>query len=186
MSSHRDSTPATTSLHRCTPSYVKTLPVLDFPFQTLPDIFAPASTVLRLGDGNQMYAFQWCYLRREGDGRGIVKSFDAASLSEARVKAMPLALGRLSKWLHFNNARPRTVGRLLEELGHLLFWADQPLHANRFEALLSDADLALEALKNYHTYLRNQFQSHQLTSSTASQRDHGAIACLSEIHGRVY
>lgn len=174
----------TSQWQRCTPTYVNTLPVLDFPFETPPDIYSPASTVLRLGDGSRIYAFQWCHLRREGKGRNT--SFDEASLSEARVKAMPLALERLSKWLHFNNARPRSVERSLHELGSLLSWADQPQHAGRFEALLGDPDLALEALKGYHTYLRNQLQSHQLASRTASKRDQGAIACLSELHGRVY
>lgn len=169
---------------RCSPSYIRTLPVLDFPFQTLPDIYAPANTVLRLGDGTQKYAFRWCYLRRDGGGQRMITSFDTTSLSEARVKAMSLALGRLSKWFHFNNARPGSVGRSLDQLGHLLSWADHSQHAGRFEALLSDSDLALEALKGYHTYLRNQLQSHQLVSAGA--RDQGAIACLSEIHGRVY
>lgn len=171
---------------RCTPSYVKTLPVLDFPFDTSPDIFAPASTVLRLGDGSQIYAFQWCHLRREGEGRGVIKSFDIDSLSEARAKVMPLALERLSKWFLFNNTRPRSVERSLHKLGFLLSWADQPQHAGRYEALLSDPVIALEALKGYHSYLRNRLQNHQLTPATASDRDQGAIACLSEIHGRVY
>ena len=171
---------------RCTPTYVKTLPVLDFPFETPPDIYSPARTVLRLEDGSQVYAFQWCHLQREGEGRGAIKSFDVSSLSDERVEAMPLALERLSKWLRFNNSRPETVKRLLLGLGSLLFWADQPQHAGCFEALLSDPDLALVALKAYHTYLRHQLQSHQLTHSTLGGRDQDAIACLSEIHGRVY
>ncbi len=171
---------------RCTPIFVRTLPALNFPFETPPDIYAPASTVLQLGDGVQVYAFQWCYLRREGEGRGAIRSFDVTSLSEVRVKAIPLVLERLSKWFDFNNARPRTVERALREIGSLLAWADQPQHAERFEAVLGDPDLALEALKGYHTYLRNQLQAHQLAIRTAGERDRGAIACLSEIHGRVY
>jgi len=171
---------------RCTPTYIKALPVLDFPFVTPPDVYAPASTVLRFGDGNKVYAFQWCYLRREGKGRGVIKSFDVSSLSEARVNTMPLVLERLSKWFRFNNARPRSVERVLHEFGFLLSWADQPQHAGRFEALLGDPALALEALRGYHTYLRNQLQSHQLASRTASERDQGAITCLSEVHGLVY
>lgn len=47
---------------RCSPAYIKTLPVLDFPFETLPDIYDPARTVLRFPHGPQLYAFQWCYL----------------------------------------------------------------------------------------------------------------------------
>ena len=169
---------------RCIPSYIKTLPVLDFPFVTPPDIYAPASIVLRFGDGSRVYAFQWCYLRREG--KGPVTSFDVSSLSEARVKAMPLVLERLSKWLRFNNAKPTSACHSLYLLGGLLSWADEPQHAGRFEALLGDPGLALEALKGYHTYLRNRLQSHQLTSTTASKKDQGAIACLSAIHGRAY
>lgn len=169
---------------QCTPLYVGTLPILDFPFETPPDIYAPASTVIRTGEGHQIYTFQWCYLRRDGKGR--TTSFDITSLSEARVKALPLALERLSKWFRFNNSRPRSVGRSLRELGSLLSWADKPQHAGRFETLLSDPVVGLEALKAYHTYLRNQLQSHQLASGTASSRERGAIGCLSEIHGRDY
>lgn len=177
----------TADLQRCTLTYIKTLPVLDFPFVTPPDIYAPASTVLRLGDGAKLYAFKWCYLRREGEGqRGVITSFDVSSLSEVRVKAMPLVLERLSKWFRFNNSRPQSVKRLLGNLGALLSWADQPQHAGHFEAVLSDPDLALEALKGYHTYLRNQLQSHRVTSETAGQAEQGAIACLSEILGRIY
>jgi hypothetical protein len=172
--------------NRCTPSYVKTLPVLDFPFEQLPDIYAPAGTVLRLAEGKKVYAFQWCYLSRDGEQRGVVKSFDASSLSEKRVKAMPLALERLSKWLRFINARPRTAGETLALLGKLLLWADQPEHAGRFEEILSNPDLALEALKGYHTYLRSRLQSHLLDPTTAAHRDQKAIAILSEIHGIDY
>lgn len=171
---------------RCTPSYVKTLPVLDFPFEQLPDIYAPASTVLRLTNGKQVYAFQWCYLRREGEDRKGLKSFDVSSLSEARAKTMPLALERLSKLFRFNNARPSTIEATFALLGLLFFWVDQPQHAGRFEKILSDSDLALEALKGYHTYLRNRVQSHVLHPLTAALRDQKAIACLSEIHGVNY
>lgn len=171
---------------RCTPSYVKTLPIIDFPFEQLPDIYAPASTVLRLSNRRQVYAFQWCYLRREGEDRKSLKSFDVSSLSAARVKTMPLALERLSKWFRFNNARPSTIGTTFGLLGQLLSWADQHQHAGRFNEILSDSDLALEALKGHHSYLRNRVQSHVLQQLTAAQRDQKAIACLSEIHGVNY
>ena len=168
----------------CTPTFVRALSVLAFPFEAPPANYAPASTVLQFGDGHRIYAFQWVYLRREGNGRNT--RFDIASLSEARVKAMPLVLIRLSQWFNFNNARPMTVDRSLRNLGCVLAWADQAEHAGSFEKLLSDPDLALDALKGYHTYLRNQLQSHQLAPSTAGFKDQGAIASLSAIHGRVY
>jgi hypothetical protein len=99
---------------------------------------------------------------------------------------MPVVLERLSKWFLFTNARPRSVERSLHKLGFLLSWTDQPNHAGRYETLLSDPGIALEALKGYHSYLRNQLQSHRLASVTAGDRDQGAIACLSEIHGHAY
>lgn len=171
---------------RCTPNYVKTLPVIDFPFDHLPNIYAPASTVLRIATGKPVFAFQWCYLRRKGENLGVVKSFDASSLSEARVKAMPLALERLSKWFRFNDARPRTIEATFAMLRLLFFWMDRPQHAGRFEDILSDGNLALEALKGYHTYLRHRVQSHLLKPSTAAGRDQKLITCLSEIHGIDY
>ena len=171
---------------RCTPGYVKTLPVLDFPFEKLPDIYAPASTVLRIAQAGQVNVFLWCYLSREGEHRGVIKSFEPASLSEARVRAMPLALERLSKWLRFKNTRPRTAGETLALLGRLLLWADQPEHARHFEEILSNSNIALEALKGYHTYLRSRSQSHLLDLGTAALREQMAIACLSEIHAIDY
>lgn len=172
-----------THWQRCTSAYLKTLPVLDFPFETLPDLYSPARTVLRFAHGSKVNAFQWCYLRREGDSRGVLKSVDVSSLSEARVKSMPLALERLSKWFRFKNTRSRTVEEMLQMLGRLFAWADQPQHAGRFEELLSNSDLALAALRAHHTYLRDTVQNHLLSQSTAGSRDQTAIACLSEIHG---
>lgn len=169
---------------QCTRDFVAPLPVLHFPFETPTDIYAPASTVLRFDDGSAVYAFIWCYLDREVSGNK--SRFNPSSLSEARVQAMPRVLERLSKWFRFSNARPRTIKGTLLYLGQLINWADAPHHAGRFEALLSNPDLALDALRGYHTYLRNQCQNHRLTALTAGVRDQRAISCLSEIHGRVY
>lgn len=180
----RNNTAADKHWQQCTATFVDPLPIIRFPFATPPDIYAPASTVLRLDDGAAVYAFIWCYLNREVSRNK--SSFDPSSLSEARVQAMPRVLERLSNWYRFSNARPRTVRGSLLYLGQLLTWADTPQHAGRFEALLSDPDLALETLRGYHTYLRNQWQNHQLTSITVGTRDQKAIACMSEIHGRVY
>lgn len=169
---------------KCTPTFIKPLPQLKFPFETPPDIYLPDSTVLHVEDGRQVYAFKWCYLNRKGEGRRTL--FDANSLSKVRVEAMPQALNRLSKWLRFKNARPQSVHGVLNIVGQLLNWADQPEQGGRFEAILSDPDLALEALESHHRYLRSQLQSHQIASMTAGLRDQLAISCLSEIHSRPY
>ncbi len=178
------SLPGTAHWQHCTPTYIKTLPVLNLPFETLPEVYIPARTVLQFEDGSRIYAFQWCYLRRRRTGS--ITSFDVASLSEARAKAMPLVLECLTKWFRFNNARPRFFRELLFNLGSLLSWADDSQHAGYFETLLSDPNLALKALQGYHSYLRSQLQSHQLAPVTAGRRDQDAITCLSEIHGCVY
>jgi hypothetical protein len=171
----RSSAAPETLWQRCTPSYVKTLPVLDFPFEQLPDIYAPAKTVLRFAHGSHLYAFQWCFLRRQVDSRGVLQSVDVSSLSEARVKAMPEVMERLSKWFRFNNARSMTVEETSMLLGRLLFWADQPMHAGRYVEILSNSDIALEALKGYHTHLRSRLQSHLLHPTTAASLDQKSI-----------
>jgi hypothetical protein len=169
---------------QCTTTFIEALPVLNFPCEALPEVYMPASTVLRMERGSQVYAFKWCFLNRQGEGRKTF--FDASSLSSARVQAMPQALTRLSKWFGFKNSRPRSVTASLRFLGQLLDWADQPQHGGKFEAILSDPDLTLEALKGYHTHVRSQLQSHQITAHTAGVKDQHAIACLSEIHGQIY
>jgi hypothetical protein len=170
---------------RCTNTYIATLPVLQFPFEQPPSIYAPERTILQLQVGLQVHAYLWCYLKREVT-RGNSSSFDISSLSETRVQAMPEALRRLSALYRLNNARPASIAGGLLHLGQLLKWADGPEHAGRFEKVLSDPELALEALRGYHTYLRNLLQSHQLTHSTAGMRDQSAIACMSVIHGVRY
>lgn len=168
---------------RCSPNYIKQLPVLSFPFEHPPDIYAPASTVLRMADGRQHYIFKWCYLRHQLDSRRGIRFIDISSLSQARVMAMPMVLERLSKWLRFKNSRPATVTRSLATISEFLSWADHPQHAGCYEKVFSDSDLALEALKAYHVYLRSRVQSHQLRQVTAGGMDNACIACMSEIHG---
>jgi|GEM_PF-2383923 len=169
---------------QCTPTFIETLAILKFPFEAPPDIYMPASTVLQIEDGARVYAFKWCYLNRRGTRRNTF--FDANSLSGERIQAMPQSLTRLSKWFRFKNARPRSLRAQLDLLAPLLDWADQPQQGRRFEAILSDPDLALEALRGYHSYLRSRLQGHRITSATAGKCDQCAIACMSEIHGRVY
>jgi len=169
---------------QCTATFIEKLPVLIVPFEALPGIYAPEKTVLQMKDGSQVYAFKWCYLKRRGGGTNAF--FDKSSLSNERVLAMPLALTRLSKWFRFKNSRPRSNNASLNFLGQLLDWADQPHQSGRYERILSDSDLALEALKRYHTHLRSLLQGHQIAIHTAGVRDQRAIACMSEIHDRVY
>lgn len=171
----------------CTPTFTRTLPVLEFPFKTLPDIYAPASTVLKLKDGSRINAFQWCYLRRKSEGRGErIKSFETTSLCEDRVKAMPVALERLSRWIAFKNSRAQSVKAVLTNLSHFIFWADHPQNDGRLTSLLTDPDVAFEALRGYHTHLHSRLQSHQFTAGRAALLDQTAISCLSEIHGLEY
>lgn len=169
---------------RSTPSFIADLPVLDFPFQTPADIFIPASTVLRIGDSGLVLSFLWCFLTRKVNRAD--SAFEASSLSEIRVEAMPSVLGRLSSWFRFRNSRPQSVRRTLSSLGLFLTWADSTENEGRFEAVLSNPHVALEALRGYHSYLRARVQNHQLQPSTAGWQDQDAIACLSEIHGRVF
>ncbi|WP_198528633.1 hypothetical protein [Comamonas thiooxydans] len=68
----------------------------------------------------------------------------------------------------------------------MINWADMPQNIDRFENLLSDPDVALQALKGFHSYLRNRLQNHELESTRAAILDGDAIASMSEIHGRIY
>lgn len=167
-----------------TPSFIGTLPVLDFPFDRLPELFAPDRTVLRLGAGFRVHCYLWCYLRRKSV-HGTT-AFDPASLSATRVAELPAALDRLSKWCRHSNARPAHTETHFRRLSLFLAWADAPENEGRYEAVLSDPQAALQALRGYHSLLRSRLQSHQLASATAADRDQRAIACLSVIHNREF
>jgi hypothetical protein len=167
-----------------TAGFVATLPVVEFPFQALPQIYAPERTVLKLGESIRAHPYLWCYLRRRTEKSAT--AFDRASLSAARVTALPAALERLSKWCRFDNTRPASVLDLFIGLSYFLSWTDEAEREGCFEHVLRDPDLALQALKGYHSYLRTRLQAHQVTHGTAAKLDRFAIACLSEIHGRNY
>jgi hypothetical protein len=170
--------------------YPKGLPRLAFPLDgAMPDLYAPQSTILQTADGIQTHAYLWCYLDRKIHGRRYL--FNVSSLSSKRVEDLPRAIERLSKRFRFDNARPRTVnGELANGMSRFLNWLDDPVHEGRFESVLSDPDLALEAIQRHHSYLRQRMQANhpgkRISASTASTLDLDTVKMMSVIHGREY
>lgn len=168
-----------------TASFIATLPVLDFPFNRLPEVLAPERTVLNLGGGYRIHSYLWCYLGRAKYGGALI-SFDPSSLSAARAAALPAAFDQLSKEFRRAGTRPAAIAAHLRSLAQFLAWADGAENEGCYETVLSDPERALQALTGYHSFLRSRLQSHQLTSSTAAARDRHAVALLSTIHGREF
>lgn len=179
-----------------TPDWINTgsdfpskLPKLAFPLTgDMPKIYAPQSTILRISDNQQFHSYLWCYLERRAHGKRY--RFNPSSLSARRVKDMPGAIQRLSKRLDFDAARPLTVLESLRLLSRFLYWVDGPLHQARYEAVLSDPDLSLEALQLHHTFLRQLSESNctegRISANAASTRDAAAVNLMSVIHDREY
>ena len=170
-------------------NYSKRLPKLAYPLQgAIPDIYIPESTILRMQDDTQIHVWLWCYLERKTQGGTHL--FNPLSLSSQRVKDLPEAVKRLSDRYRFENKRPRTVHADLNNLSALLYWLDDPRHQGRYESILSESNLALEALKNYHTHLRQRMQANHavkpISAAAASQREFGAVKSMSIIHDRQY
>lgn len=172
------------NLVKFTPSVVAKMPTMPFPFDELPEIYIPQKTVLTLAEGLRIHCYQWCYLQREVVKVGTV--LNLASLSTARVEAMPRVIQRLSKWVRFENARPQSVAKYFRCMSQFLVWADSAEHEGRYESVLTNADLALQALKEYHSYLRQQIQVHQFSANTAAMRDQTVIKVFSELHERTF
>ena len=171
-------------------AYCAELHKLAFPLMgEAPEIYVPERTILRMSDGAQMHVYLWCYLERKLMP-GKVYEFNPSSLSPQRVNDMPRAIERLSKRFRFNNARPRTVTQALHFLASILNWVDAPNHQRRYEAVLSDPDLALEALKQHHSYVRQRMQANRtvkhFSQGAASNLDTGAMKMMSVIHEREY
>ena len=127
---------------------------MEFPLVgAMPEIYRPETTILRISDEDQTHAYLWCYLERKAHGKRYL--FNPLSLSVQRVKDMPGAIERLSTRFRFDNARAQSVGSDLGDLSRFLSWLDDPCHQGRYESILSDSDLALEALKKYHSQDKN-------------------------------
>jgi hypothetical protein len=154
----------------------------------MPHLYTPQSTILRMADGAQSHAYLWCYLERQVNGRRY--RFQPASVSAQRVEDMPRAIERLSRRFRFDNARPRSVSDDLNALSRFLNWLDAPLHQRRFERILSDPEIALEALRAHHSYLRQRMQANRtgrhFSVAAASMSDVDAIKLMSVIHDREY
>jgi hypothetical protein len=168
----------------------KKLPKLSFPLQgAMPEIYVPDSTCLLLQNDVQIHVWLWCYLERKKNGKSGYL-FKPSSLSAQRVKDLPRAVERLSKRYRFDNTKPPTVKHELTMLSAFLYWIDDPRHQRRYESILSDPDLALDALKKYHTHLRQRMQtSHTdqcISEATASRQDGLTIKTMAEIHDRIY
>lgn len=164
--------------------FVAALPKLAFPWTEAPEIYVSQNTALRLTDGKLLFPYQWCYLDRRL--RKPYTEFNLESLSAVRVRSMLEVLGRLSQWVRFNASRPTTIASQFNYLSMFLAWVDGHEHQRRFEAVLIDAELALDALKLHHAYLRQMVLANQMTGSYAASRDQSAIRLLSELHDRVY
>ncbi len=169
--------------------YPKGLPKLTFPLEgAMPEVYVPQSTILRMPENDQVHAYLWCYLERKAHGSWYL--FDPSSLAAQRVKDMPRAIERLSKRFRFDNAKPMSVTAYMKRLSGFMYWLDDPLHQGRYESVLSDPDLALEALKRHHSYLRQRMQaSHtgkRISAAVASIQDFCAIKAMSVIHDREY
>ena len=162
------------------PSFLETLPAIEFPFERLPDVFVPERTILKLGDRLRWHSYLYCYLNRKTTRNWT--EFDASSVSKIRIAAMQAVLERISRWCRHDNARPNTIKQRLEGLATFLAWADRSENDTRYETVLSDSDVALQALSAYHWYLRSMLQNHQLSAARAGTIDRIAIDCLSVIH----
>lgn len=149
----------------------------------------PQSTILQMSNGTQTHAYLWCYLERKVYGTRY--QFNPSSLSAQRVEGMPRAIERLSKRFRFDNARPSSVSHeLANGLSSFLNWIDAPVHHGKFESILNDPDLALDALKKHHSYLRQRtlvnYTGKRISMSAASAMDTDAIKMMSVIHDREY
>lgn len=164
--------------------YSTGLPVLEFPFRELPRVYVPERTVLQLRDGQRIHSYQWCFLRRTS--HGVHTDLDLDSISNARVQALPKFIDLLSKRFRFSNLRPQSEGKFFRLISQFLGWTDGIEHEYRYEAVLTDPELALAALKGHHTYLRQMVLGHRITERTAAARDQRAISALSELHGRPF
>lgn len=171
-----------------TPNCLATWPIVEFPFDRVPEIYASDRTILKLADGSRVHPYVWCYLERRpaGAGGGSRSEYNPASLSPARVTAIPKVIDRLSKWWRLEALRAASIGVYFRRLSLFLSWADNAEHKGKFEHVLTDAELAIDALKGHHTYLCQLLQAHQIGHNTAAARDQQAINILSQIHDRPY
>lgn len=169
---------------RVAPSDLNALPNLEFPFKSLPLLWTPERTVLRLDHGSGVPLFAWLHLDRSTIGP--IHLYNPASLSTVRLAAIPQAIRRLSDHFRLQRKSPKTVYSVLSCFARFLAWIDDEEHDGLFETVLSDPDLALRAFERYYRYVKARIQSHALHRRTGVNECRNTLKVLSVIHEREY
>lgn len=99
---------------------------------------------------------------------------------------MAKSIQTLSDHFQFSTKSVRSVESNLVYLSGFLNWCDKKEHVRKFEPVLSDPDLTLKALEDFHRYLRHRVQTRTIERNTAATQSHGTASILSVIHGRRY
>ena len=94
-----------------TPTFIATLPVVEFPFESLPELYVPDRTVLKLPDGARAHVYLWCYLERRSAAART--KWNPDSLSPARAAALPRVIERLSKWCRVHAFLAGTISSVI-------------------------------------------------------------------------
>ncbi len=169
---------------RTVSKYLGSLPILEFPFATLPTIFAPDRTILKLEQGQRINVFLWCYRERRTNGH--LTDFNPSSFLEERAAVLPSVLKRLSKSFQFEGSASPHIKKCFQVLSQFLVFCDSDEHGNGYVRVLDDVEVALAALKKHHTYVRQLMQTQRIARTTAAVRDQIAIRLLGLIHDRTF
>lgn len=169
---------------RVTPTGLKKLPAIEFPFKKAPSVWAPERSVLRLRHGKLISVFAWLHLERCIDGPSHL--YNPTSLSTVRVPAIQQAIRRLSEHFRLSAVSSKTIHNRFAHFAGFLAWADNEEHGGQFEAVLSDPDVALQALEIYHRYLKGKIQTNAVHRNTGAGQAYAALQVLSVIHNREY
>lgn len=173
-----------TEMIRVDAAAMRTLPWLEFPFENAPSIWALERTALCTAHGKRVPVFVWSYLQRRVVGSSHL--YNPASLSTVRVSALPEALRRLSNHFRLRATSSKTVYSIVSSFARFLAWIDGEEHGGLFEPVLSDPNLALQALEIYQRHLKGKIQSHNISRNSAANEDHAALQAMSVIHNRAY
>ena len=173
-----------TKIIRINPSHLDAFPTIDFPFDDAPSICAPDKTVLRLQHGKRLPIFVWCHLDRHV--AGAINFYNPTSLSAVRVAAFPQAIRRLSEHFRLRAASARTIYDVVSSFSRFLVWLDNKEHDGRFESILSDPDLVLQALELYHRHLKGKVLTHMSNRNTVANQEQATLQVLSVIHNHQY
>lgn len=168
---------------RFSKAVIDAFPKIELPYTTEIQILKPQATILRFEDGSQFHLWTWCYLSRDTANRHVSNwDIDAASLSQARCDVLSNVVRKINAFVRIKGRRAAGIKSILGDAGAAIKWFDRPELGGIYENIFDDKALAVKAVEEYASYLKQDVRGGRIATNTAASYYQGVMWLFKAIY----